>query len=573
VSSSPNEKCAPYRRFPSIERNRAINLDPANQALNLAAEAAVTSNEESSRADGKIMERSGSKVLLVLGMHRSGTSSIAGAMVRLGGAAPLNLLPPQDDNPRGFWESSVLVALNDQILTAAGSHWEDWRQFDPGRIDAAAAFALKDQAKSALAGEFGDASLAVIKDPRMCRLMPFWSSVFREANLSVRPVLQLRSPLEVALSLNRRDGIPLGLGCLIWLRHVLDAEAGTRGTRRAVVDWNDFLGAPRRTLERVGKQLDVIWPRWSDGALAEIDEFVSADMRRQRASDSDLQVHPAVNHLVREAYAVVGELVENPASEKVGRTLADIRQRFDGAAAIFGHAMFELEEGSRRAQSTAVALRNEYTAQLTAAREEFARQISGAATQVADMRGEFARDLAEASRELADARSEFARELAESSRQLGDARCEFERQLAEARSECRHLVDEANRKVARAEEIIAYLDRRYEPRSASIPKPRFLDYLRPRQKERKELTAIRNSAFFDAEFYLNSNPDVRASGMDAAVHYLVYGGREGRNPGPFFSTREYLVKFPDVAASGLNALAHYEIYGRCEMRRTPLSTP
>jgi hypothetical protein len=165
-------------------------------------------------------------------------------MVRLGGAAPLNLLPPQDDNPRGFWESSVLTALNDQILAAGGSHLEDWRQFDPARIDAAAAFALKGEAKSVLAGEFGHARLAVIKDPRMCRLMPFWSSVFREAKWSVRPVLQLRSPLEVALSLNRRDGIPLGSGCLLWLRHVLDAEARTRGTSRAVIDWNDFLGDP-----------------------------------------------------------------------------------------------------------------------------------------------------------------------------------------------------------------------------------------------------------------------------------------------------------------------------------------
>jgi hypothetical protein len=64
-----------------------MNLDPADQALNLAAEAAVTSNEESSRADGKMMERSGSKALLVLGMHRSGTSSIAGAMVLLGGCS------------------------------------------------------------------------------------------------------------------------------------------------------------------------------------------------------------------------------------------------------------------------------------------------------------------------------------------------------------------------------------------------------------------------------------------------------------------------------------------------------
>ena len=494
------------------------------------------------------MERPDSQALLILGMHRSGTSSIAGAMVRLGGVAPLNLLPPADDNPKGFFESSVLVSLNDEILAAGGSHWEDWRQFDPAHIDAAAASELKSQAKSVLAGEFGRARLAVIKDPRMCRLMPFWASVFQEENWAVRPVLQLRSPLEVALSLNRRDGIPLGLGCLLWLRHVLDAEAATRDTRRAVVDWNDFLGDPRRTLERVGEQLGVVWPQWSDGALAEIDAFVSADMRRQRASDRDLQVNPAVTRLVREAYAAVRELVEDPTSEKIARTLAGIGERFDGAATTFGYAMGELEDGTRQAQSAAASLRTEHATQFTAVREEFARQIGEASSKLADARTE----LADTRTELADTRTELA-----------DTRTE----LADARTE---LAD-AKRKIARAEDMLAYVGRRYESRST--PKSRFRDYLRPRQKETKELIAVRNSPFFDRDFYLDSNPDVRAMGMDAALHYLVYGGLEGRDPSPFFSTHEYLATFPDVAASGVNPLAHYEMHGRREMRKVPLTMP
>ncbi len=85
-------------------------MDSADNELNLATEAATASNAKSGRADDEIMERADSKALLVLGMHRSGTSSIAGAMVRLGGAAPLNLLPPADDNPKGFWKSSVLMS-------------------------------------------------------------------------------------------------------------------------------------------------------------------------------------------------------------------------------------------------------------------------------------------------------------------------------------------------------------------------------------------------------------------------------------------------------------------------------
>jgi len=531
-----------------------MNLGSADQAANLDAEA-LTSGVEFGRTDAMMAEGSRGAAVLVLGMHRSGTSSLAGAIVRLGGAAPLNLIPGDEANPKGYWESVILNDLNEDILAAGGSQWDDWRPFDPKGIDPARAFALKERALSGLMEEFPDARLAVIKDPRMCRLMSFWSPVFREAGWSVRPVLQLRSPLEVALSLNRRDKIPLGFGCLIWLRHVLDAEAATRGLGRAVVNWNDFLVSPRRTLERVGKQLNVAWPRWSDAALAEIGEFVSADLRRQRASDDDLQAHPAVSGLAREAYAAVRELVEDPTNQNAQRALDDIGARLEGAAAIFGQAMSELEEGNRRAQSTGMALRDEYTAQLAAAREEFGRQIAGASTELADARGEF-------ERQLAETRSEFMRQVAE-------ARSEFARRLVETRSKSRRIAGAANNRIERAEEIVAYLDRRYELASRRAPRTRLRDYLRARPKEPRELTAIRNSAFFDPDFYLSSNPDVRAAGADPATHYLVCGGREGRDPSPFFSTHEYLAKFPDVATSGLNALAHYELYGRHEMRRIP----
>ena len=162
--------------------------------------------------------------VLVLGMHRSGTSSVAGTLVRLGGTAPVNLIPPGEDNERGFWESTVLAALNDEILAAGGSDWMDWRAYDVARIDAASANFLNARAKSVLASEFGDIGFPIIKDPRMCRLMRFWAPVFEEAKWSVRALLPLRSPLEVAWSLKRRNDISPGYGCLMWLRHVLDAE-------------------------------------------------------------------------------------------------------------------------------------------------------------------------------------------------------------------------------------------------------------------------------------------------------------------------------------------------------------
>jgi hypothetical protein len=148
--------------------------------------------------------RSLKAAVLVLGMHRSGTSSVAGALMALGGSAPLHLMPPQEDNERGFWESAVLTALNDEILAAGGSAWLDWRAFDPERIDPAAAGDLHARAISALANEFSDAGLPIVKDPRMCRLMRLWAPVFEEAEWSVRALLPLRSPLEVVFSVNHR---------------------------------------------------------------------------------------------------------------------------------------------------------------------------------------------------------------------------------------------------------------------------------------------------------------------------------------------------------------------------------
>jgi hypothetical protein len=407
-------------------------------------------------------------LVVVLGMHRSGTSSAAGTLVRLGAAAPQHLMAPSADNERGFWESRVIVDLNDAILAAAGSDWKDWRKFDISKIGDVEPDAFRTRAKAALSEEFGDVGFAVVKDPRMCRLMPFWGPVFADAKWSVRALLPIRSPLEVGQSLNCRDGIGPAYGCLLWLRHVLDAEVETRGMARAILDWPQFLGNGREALTQATEQLGVIWPYWCESALADIDQFVSSDLRRQRASEADLGAHPAVNDLVRRTYAAMIELVRDPGDTCVLRKLDDLRAGFETAAAIFDVPMREISDEVRRAWSQAAA--------------EIAR---------ADQDG----------------------------------------------------------------------SRRRDP---TRPMSRFFG--KQPSKDLKDLEAIRNSLFFNSAHYLETNADVRASGLDAAFHYLVHGGREGRDPGPFFSTKAYLARYPDVAEAGVNALLHYETRGRQENR-------
>lgn len=82
----------------------------------------------------------------------------------------------------------------------------------------------------------------------------------------------------------------------------------------------------------------------------------------------------------------------------------------------------------------------------------------------------------------------------------------------------------------------------------------------------RDLRTVRTSPLFDAEWYLENNPDVADGGIDPALHYLLFGAAGNRSPSVHFVTGEYLALNADVAASGMNPLVHYERFGRREGR-------
>lgn len=79
--------------------------------------------------------------------------------------------------------------------------------------------------------------------------------------------------------------------------------------------------------------------------------------------------------------------------------------------------------------------------------------------------------------------------------------------------------------------------------------------------------ALANSDFFDAEWYLEQNPDVKRSGIDPVWHYLMFGWKEGREPSLFFCGNKYLETYSDVAKAKVCPLLHYLLFGKKEHRR------
>ena len=83
----------------------------------------------------------------------------------------------------------------------------------------------------------------------------------------------------------------------------------------------------------------------------------------------------------------------------------------------------------------------------------------------------------------------------------------------------------------------------------------------------EDLKLINSSDLFDEEWYLSNYSDVAAANIDPAYHYMIFGGFEGRNPGPNFDSKGYIQTYSDVKKSGINPLVHYLKYGKDENRQ------
>jgi glycosyltransferase involved in cell wall biosynthesis len=83
---------------------------------------------------------------------------------------------------------------------------------------------------------------------------------------------------------------------------------------------------------------------------------------------------------------------------------------------------------------------------------------------------------------------------------------------------------------------------------------------------RQEYFSIKKSGLFDSQYYLQSYPDVKKSGLEPLKHYILHGWKEGRNPSAYFETNHYLATYPDVMQAGVNPLSHYIRHGKNEGR-------
>ena len=224
--------------------------------------------------------------VVVVGMHRSGTSAVTGAIGALGfnSVSVDDRMSPHESNPE-HWESLSIALHNDAILAHLGGTWDappelpDGWERDRGLPDPAVASEL-------LAAAYPRPGPSVWKDPRVCLTLPYWRDLLGAPMVAV---LVWRAPYAVASSLRRRDGMPLPVGLALWERYNRSAVANLAETATFVLDYDVMLEDPQAPLSGLTSWLASVGE--FDGMSPWDDErarsFVDAKLRHESVQPSD----------------------------------------------------------------------------------------------------------------------------------------------------------------------------------------------------------------------------------------------------------------------------------------------
>lgn len=227
-----------------------------------------------------------SQPILVLSMHRSGSSALAGVLSKLGINIGGSLIPPAADNPKGFFENRNIVLIHDKLLNSLGSSWNGLNPLPKDWINSGAAKEAQENIIKEIKNEkFLESELWAVKDPRICRLLPLWQNIFKELALVPKYIICYRNPDEVAMSLLNRNRIDRIHSYNLWCNYMADMIRNLDNSLVSLVKFDDLLNNTNQVVKNIGKDLEISWPKCYDES--EIDNFIDSGLRHNN-SDSNI---------------------------------------------------------------------------------------------------------------------------------------------------------------------------------------------------------------------------------------------------------------------------------------------
>lgn len=301
--------------------------------------------------------------IFVIGMHRSGTSMIAGVLKHLGvhfGAEP-DMLPANSSNEFGYFEHQRVLALNDAL---ARTNKISWRTLPS--LDLSAQIAGQDEYSAGvrdLASELDRHAPWGIKDPRLSFLLPFWRAHAGRAHV----VLCIRKPEAVARSLARRNGLSHAYGAALWELYTLAALRNSEKLPRTIIAYEDCLVDPGSVVSTL---------------VAKVEEWEGIRPNSAQIEAALRQIRPELDHADN---AVTDEA---PDENKLSLYERIVSGQFEASGTNIASSkeIVRLEQAHQNAKAAIDTLRSELAHQ-SAALDKERRTIETVQERLADLLG------------------------------------------------------------------------------------------------------------------------------------------------------------------------------------------
>ncbi|UYM06974.1 sulfotransferase family protein [Solicola gregarius] len=280
------------------------------------------------------------RMVLVTGTGRSGTSTIAGTLEALGMHVPGPVRPPDDANPRGFFESKWVIEFHNSMLDRARAHTMDGDPLTLARTRRSVNAKTREQLAGFLAGAIESHPRLLVKDPRTVWFIPFWARAAASLQIEVSFLTMLRHPAEAVGSRtvhwsvsdnpervrNRQIANLAG-----WINVSLLNERRTRGSRRVFVRYDDLLTDWRSTMAAVQTRLKLPYTGDPiDRRPHPVDEFIDPSLKRVAVRWDELDVPSYLSEMAERVWQAMQYLVE-PRTEaaKARAQLDELRTEYD----------------------------------------------------------------------------------------------------------------------------------------------------------------------------------------------------------------------------------------------------
>ena len=280
------------------------------------------------------------KLVVVTGSGRSGTSSVAGTLKRLGLYIPQPEVETDDNNPRGYYEPLWVAEFHKWLLNPIPVRTIDSRP-NAGKIAKKHVTPeVEQQLRDWLRGQLAEVrdrgeTQILLKDTRAYWVYDLWQRMAEEFGAQLTSLTMLRHPAQVVRSRDtayltdmtrhfRRQRETTNVAA--WINSAFETERVTRGNPRAFVPYYDLIGDWRAAMTRAGAQLGLTFNDFS--GHHPVDDFLDANLNRSKPDWEGLEVAPGLLDLAERSWEAMTTLVESPEDVAAMRRIDGLRQEY-----------------------------------------------------------------------------------------------------------------------------------------------------------------------------------------------------------------------------------------------------